>query len=577
MRLNIGQWRCVRIYATYAFHAKGMHILDVAWQEAALRIDLSFNRLLRPTKSTRPASKSKRKQLQVTVAAAVDVATRPEETAFVDDSLVLGPSSLTRASPETVIEQEHGARGSFNWQKNWYPVQLVENLDAKVPYAFDLLGKRLVLWRDAEEQWRCFEDKCPHRLAPMSEGRIHRDGTLMCSYHGWRFQGDGACVDIPQSLDAKANATARASPRSCIKAHPVKVSQDKVWVWGDCSPSAIIDCQMVQPVLNPFLADVPGIQGIDGSEMLEVDRAMMRDLPYSWDCLVENVIDPSHVNWSHHNHIGERGHEMSGHMLMIPGVQPSNIPWPEHSFSVAVESFVKGAKGMEKWEVHFFAPGLAVWTLPMPWGTGILTLHCVPTLPGKSRVFASLYTAANTVPLPLRIMFRHFVCGWWEHIHGGLTILDGDAQLILGQSYANMEEESPKAAYYMPAQADRLVSKFRRWLEGEGGGGPMARAPLPPMEKRKDVLLERWHSHTAQCKTCQKGFKIVRAAQLAAIALAAVLAFGLAAALGQGTAPVSRASACLVAGMTACGAAWLALQRLAQSFIYVEWNHALNE
>ena len=66
-------------------------------------------------------------------------------------------------------------------------------------------------------------------------------------------------------------------------------------------------------------------------------------------------------------------------------------------------------------------------------GSGILTLHCVPTMPGKSRVFASLYTAASTVPLPLRVMFRHFVCGWWEHIHGGLTILDGDAQLILGQ------------------------------------------------------------------------------------------------------------------------------------------------
>ena len=52
-------------------------------------------------------------------------------------------------------------------------------------------------------------------------------------------------------------------------------------MWGDCSPSAIIDCQMVQPALNPFLADVPGIQALDGSEMLEVDRAMMRDLPYS--------------------------------------------------------------------------------------------------------------------------------------------------------------------------------------------------------------------------------------------------------------------------------------------------------
>ena len=70
---------------------------------------------------------------------------------------------------------------------------------------------------------------------------------------------------------------------------------------------------------------------------------------------------------------------------------------------------------------------------PLLQGFGVLTLHCVPTLPGKSRVFASLYTDAKTVPQPLRTIFRHFVCGWWEHMHGGNTILDGDAQLILGQ------------------------------------------------------------------------------------------------------------------------------------------------
>lgn len=61
----------------------------------------------------------------------------------------------------------------------------------------------------------------------------------------------------------------------------MQVSQDKVWVWGDCSACAAVDCQVVQPALNPFLADVPGIKGADGSEWLEVDRAMVRDLPYS--------------------------------------------------------------------------------------------------------------------------------------------------------------------------------------------------------------------------------------------------------------------------------------------------------
>ena len=54
-------------------------------------------------------------------------------------------------------------------------------------------------------------------------------------------------------------------------------------------------------------------------------------------------------------------------MRMTPGMQPQNIPWPEHSWSMAVESFVKRGGGMQKWEVHYFAPNLAVWFLAVPW------------------------------------------------------------------------------------------------------------------------------------------------------------------------------------------------------------------
>ena len=55
-------------------------------------------------------------------------------------------------------------------------------------------------------------NRCPHRLAPLSEGRIEpADGSLYCNYHGWRFDGQGACRGIPQ-LDASHSAAA-ASPR----------------------------------------------------------------------------------------------------------------------------------------------------------------------------------------------------------------------------------------------------------------------------------------------------------------------------------------------------------------------------
>ena len=45
----------------------------------------------------------------------------------------------------------------------------------------------------------------------------------MCSYHGWRFQGDGKCTDIPQALDEKSNSIACANQRSCAIARPTKV------------------------------------------------------------------------------------------------------------------------------------------------------------------------------------------------------------------------------------------------------------------------------------------------------------------------------------------------------------------
>jgi pheophorbide a oxygenase len=45
-----------------------------------------------------------------------------------------------------------------------------------------MLGHTYVVWFDPKgESWRVMEDRCPHRLAPLSEGRIDADGTLMCS------------------------------------------------------------------------------------------------------------------------------------------------------------------------------------------------------------------------------------------------------------------------------------------------------------------------------------------------------------------------------------------------------------
>ena len=68
------------------------------------------------------------------------------------------------------------------------------------------------------------DGRMTHSGSVRAEGRIEpEDGTLMCSYHGWRFQGDGACTKVPQALDERVNAAACSNSRSCAVSHPTQV------------------------------------------------------------------------------------------------------------------------------------------------------------------------------------------------------------------------------------------------------------------------------------------------------------------------------------------------------------------
>lgn len=77
----------------------------------------------------------------------------------------------------------------------WYAVALSTEV-TEAPLGVAVLGKRWVLVRMGGEV-RAFVDRCPHRLAPLSIGSLCADGTLQCTYHGWRFGADGGCVAIP--------------------------------------------------------------------------------------------------------------------------------------------------------------------------------------------------------------------------------------------------------------------------------------------------------------------------------------------------------------------------------------------
>ncbi|KAI8573039.1 hypothetical protein RHMOL_Rhmol01G0247900 [Rhododendron molle] len=101
--------------------------------------------------------------------------------------------------PEQELEFDSPGE-KFDWFAQWYPVMPVCDLDKRVPHAKKVLGLDVVVWWDRNENaWKVFDDRCPHRLAPLSEGRIDQWGRLQCVYHGWCFSGSGDCKFIPQA------------------------------------------------------------------------------------------------------------------------------------------------------------------------------------------------------------------------------------------------------------------------------------------------------------------------------------------------------------------------------------------
>jgi phenylpropionate dioxygenase-like ring-hydroxylating dioxygenase large terminal subunit len=76
----------------------------------------------------------------------------------------------------------------------WHPVARSEEVTEQ-PYGVTLLGDPWAVYRSGGRV-RAAVDRCPHRHCPLTLGSCE-SGVLQCAYHGWRFDGDGRCIEIP--------------------------------------------------------------------------------------------------------------------------------------------------------------------------------------------------------------------------------------------------------------------------------------------------------------------------------------------------------------------------------------------
>ncbi len=433
---------------------------------------------------------------------------------------------------------------AFNFYQHWYPISPIEDIDPDRPTPIVLLGRRLVVWKPRRSaRLTVFVDRCPHRLAPLSEGRVdEQTGQLMCSYHGWQFDDRGICTHIPQADNA--DLVAKNREHLCVTALPTQEANGLLWVWPDdlCATIALSHPLPISPQ-------------VDASRGF-VWSSMVRDLEYDWQTLIENVVDPSHVPFAHHG---------------VQGNRDRAEPIPLEIVESGRSKIVAKIEGRIATQITFTPPCLLEYAIMIGQGRQVgLVTYCIPTAPGKCRLVAQF-------PRNFAKNIHYMVPRWWNHINVRNAVLDGDMVLLHIQErdlHQQAQTDSWKTLYKLPTSADRLVIEFRRWFDrycqGQLPWEELDSSISSPFLSRQQ-LLDRYHQHTAICGSCRQALTNIHRIQIGLLGY-----FGVALSVAT-IVPDARLDVSLSLALTAlCGLVIYAALKywLEPKFYFVDYIHA---
>ncbi|XP_027347892.1 protochlorophyllide-dependent translocon component 52, chloroplastic [Abrus precatorius] len=468
----------------------------------------------------------------------------------------LSPSPLTEPinPPEAEAEGESNAE-KFDWYSQWYPLMPLCDLDKRKPHGKRVMGLDVVVWWDRNEgAWQVFDDACPHRLAPLSEGRIDQWGRLQCVYHGWCFNGSGECKLIPQA--PPEGPPVHTSKRACVAAYPSVVQNDILWFWPSTDPQYKDITTRKKPPFIPELDD-PSFTRLMGN----------RDIPYGYEVLIENLMDPAHVPYAHYG--------------LMPTQQPKVKADREggRPLELIVERLdINGFTANQGWSKSKFMPPCIFYAYSNPdlpassaetqkssvQKKFALIFVCVPVSPGNSRLIWCF-------PRNFGLWIDKIVPRWMFHVRQNL-ILDSDLYLLHVEEHKLMDvgQNNWQKACFVPTKSDALVIGYRKWLKKYAGSkvdwrGKYSGA-LPPTSPREQ-LMDRYWSHVMNCQSCNFAYKSLNVVEVM-LQIISVASIGIVATMKQGA-----VSAVTRNSMVAFAVLSFALSRLLAHFIYRNFRY----
>jgi phenylpropionate dioxygenase-like ring-hydroxylating dioxygenase large terminal subunit len=165
----------------------------------------------------------------------------------------------------------------------WYVAAWADDVAPGKLLARQLLDEPVVLFRDDAGAPHALFDRCPHRFAPLSMGKLCDGGkAVQCGYHGLTFGTDGKCKHNP-------HGDGRIPIAAVVKSYPVVERWSLLWIWMGA----------------PELADaarIPAYPFLDRREWYIATDSMEIEANYVLES--DNILDLSHIEYLHPGSLG---------------------------------------------------------------------------------------------------------------------------------------------------------------------------------------------------------------------------------------------------------------------------------
>ncbi|KAG1347588.1 Protochlorophyllide-dependent translocon component 52, chloroplastic [Cocos nucifera] len=453
----------------------------------------------------------------------------PTKTIRLNAQLSSSPATTTTDLPgdEALAGDE-----KFNWFANWYPLAPVCDLDKRAPNAKTVMGLDVVIWWDRQEgRWQVFDDRCPHRLAPLSEGRVDPWGRLQCVYHGWCFDGAGSCKYIPQAPpNGPPVYFAEIPDQTQFGLHENTqrpyIIMRALRMLGPYSIVPILKSSWCILMFEPTYAATKKILGV-----AKADREGGVPVEITIETLnITGFLAKQELGYS----------KFVAPCVFYGSVSSSNI------------QEVSSTKPQQK-QRRF-----------------LLIFMCTPVSPGRSRVIW-------VFPRNFTVWIDQLVPRWMFHV-GQNLILDSDLYLLHVEEHkiAKVGPSNWQKSCFVPTKSDAMVVAFRKWLRkyahNQVDWGTLSTGYLPPTPPREQ-LMDRYWSHVVQCSSCRVALKGLRTLEVF-LQVISIVSIGIVAAAKQGlmstitsTAVVSTAVLCFLTSK------WLS-HFIYKNFYFHDYNHA---